>query len=69
MAIRVIQKAVVGPYTIKVMGKNEYDEYEVRWYTNGKHVEKKTYYASDKEDAIGTAAKMYDEAYNMFWYK
>lgn len=48
---------------IKVMGKNSYGEFEVRVYKNGKLLPDLTYYTDNKDDALNTAAYMYEKEF------
>ena len=48
---------------LKVRYNSELDEWSVRYYEDDVYSEAKTYYALDREDAVGTARLMADEAY------
>jgi len=56
------REAGTGLVRIKVDLNRELDEWQVRYYLNGVLDECKTYYASDLEDATGTAEAMREEA-------
>jgi hypothetical protein len=40
---------------IVVRGKNEYGEYVVSFYSNGRHMDASDYFTDDKRDALDTA--------------
>jgi len=59
--MRIIKQATASNgLTIKVTGKNIYGEYEVRTYKQGKILHPRTYFTDDKNDALRTAAIIFE---------
>lgn len=48
--------------TLVIKKNNKTEEWMVQYFRNGKYSETKTYYTSDKVDAVMTAIKMREEA-------
>lgn len=47
-----------GSLEIRVMENEEWEEFIVQMWSDGKHLKKSDYHTDDKKDAIGTAKSM-----------
>lgn len=47
-----------GYLEIRVMENEDWEEFIVQMWSDGKHLKKSDYHTDDKEDAIGTAKSM-----------
>jgi hypothetical protein len=61
-SLRLVKTHEGGNKTAKVYKDNDYDEYRVRHYTNGKHHENADYHTDDIKDAHATANKFIKES-------
>lgn len=58
MKLRIIHTERNGNREVRVYSKNDFDEYTVRLFVNGKEHKGAEYFDEDRESAIGTAREM-----------